>query len=128
MRPAVEKAPVLVVDDEPNVREFVRNVLLRQGYEVLEAKDGVEAYELIERLSGGIQLLVTDVQMPRMDGLTLGKKLSADYPNIGVLYISGFLWKPPRHSPKLHFLPKPFLPDALVRCVRDTVLGREHPR
>jgi CheY-like chemotaxis protein len=119
MSPAVEKRPVLVVDDEPNVRSFVSTILQRQGFEVLEAEDGVEAYELLQRLSGGIQLLVTDVQMPKMDGITLGQKVSADYPSIKVLYISAFVWKPPKHVPKLHFLPKPFLPDALVRCIRD---------
>jgi len=118
MRPAVRKTTVLVVDDETDVREFVRDVLLRQGYEVLEAKDGLEAYELLQRLSGGIRLLVTDVQMPRMDGITLGHKVSADYPSIEVLYVSGFVWKPPKHVPSLHFLPKPFRPDVLVRQVR----------
>jgi CheY-like chemotaxis protein len=119
MHPATEKTTVLVVDDEAAVRAVVRTTLLRQGYEVLEAEDGVAAYELIQRFSGGIQLLVTDIDMPRMDGITLGGKLETDYPNIKVLYISGLLRKPPQRSPNLHLLAKPFLPDALVRCVRD---------
>ena len=119
MRPPSKRKPVLVVDDEPNVRSFVRTVLQRCGYMVLEAEDGVEAYELLKRLSGDIQLLVTDVQMPRMDGMTLGQKLRADYPKIEVLYMSGFVSKPPEHIPGLHFLSKPFRPDVLVRCVQD---------
>jgi len=118
MSPAAEKRPVLVVDDEPNVRSFVSTILQRQGFEVLEAEDGVEAYELLQRLSGGIQLLVTDVQMPKMDGITLGQKVSADYPSVAVLYISGFISKPPKHVPSSHFLLKPFRPDVLVRHVR----------
>ncbi len=118
MRPAAQKNTVLVVDDEADVRSFVREVLLRNGYEVLEAEDGVQAYELLQRLSGGIQLLVTDVQMPKMNGITLGEKVSTDYPAIEVLYISGFVLKPPRHVPSSHFLLKPFLADALVRHVR----------
>ena len=48
----------LVVDDEPEVRKVVRSILLRQGYEVLEAEDGAAAFELLRRLSGGVQLLV----------------------------------------------------------------------
>jgi CheY-like chemotaxis protein len=115
---AAQKNTVLVVDDDAEVREYVRTVLLRQGYEVLEAEDGVQAYELLRRLSGGIQLLVTDVEMPRMDGITLGHKVSADYPNIEVLYISGFVTKPPKHVPSSHFLLKPFRPDVLVRHAR----------
>ena len=119
MRPATEKITVLVVDDQASIRKLVCHLLLGEGYQVLEAEDGMAAYELIQRLSGEIQVLVTDIDMPRMDGITLGNKLRADYPNIEVLYISGLLRKPPQHSPSLHFLSKPFPPDALVRCVRD---------
>ena len=119
MHPAAEKKTVLVVDDEPNVRSFVRTVLLHQGYEVLEAEDGVAAYELLRRLSGEIQLLVTDVQMPRMDGITLGQKLKTEYPNIEVLYISGFVSQPHTQISGRRFLPKPFRSGALIRCVQD---------
>ena len=112
------KKTVLVVDDEPDVRSFVRTVLLRDGYEVLEAEDGLAAYELVERLSGGIDLLVTDVKMPRMDGITLGKKVGTGYPDIGVLYISAYLSEAATQGAGRRFLPKPFRPDALVECVR----------
>ncbi|HXN47345.1 MAG TPA: response regulator [Bryobacteraceae bacterium] len=116
---AVEnKKTVLVVDDEPNVRSFVHSVLARQGYDVLEAEDGLAAYELVERLSGKIELLVTDVKMPRMDGITLGEKVSIGYPGIGVLYISAYISDSPTRGAGRRFLPKPFRPDALVECVR----------
>lgn len=118
MRLAAGKKTALVVDDEPQVCAFVRTILLREGYEVLEAEDGLAAHELLQRLSGGIQLLVADVQMPRMDGITLGLKVSADYPKVVVLYISGFISEPPKHIPSRRFLPKPFAADALVRCIR----------
>ena len=113
-----KKKTVLVVDDEPDVRSFVRAVLVRQGYEVLEAEDGLAAYELLERLSGGIELLVTDVKMPRMDGITLGKKVSSGYPEIEVLYISAYNSEAPTRGRGRRFLPKPFRPDALVECIR----------
>ena len=109
---------MLVVDDEPDVREVVRNILLRQGYEVLEAGDGVRAYELLRRLSGGIQLLVTELQMPRMDGVALGQIVSAQYPNIEVLYMSGSVSETPAQIPPRRFLPKPFRAEALVLCVQ----------
>ncbi len=118
MRSARRKKTVLVVDDEADVRSFVRTVLVRNGYEVLEAEDGVAAYELVERLSGGIKLLVTDVKMPRMDGITLGEKVGAGYPEIGVLYISAYVPDAPTRGAGRRFLPKPFRPEALVECVR----------
>jgi two-component system cell cycle sensor histidine kinase/response regulator CckA len=118
MGSAGKKKTVLVVDDEPDVRSFVRTVLARHGYEVLEAEDGLAAYELVERLPGGIELLVTDVKMPRMDGITLGQKVSSGHPEIGVLYISAYISEAPTHNAGRRFLPKPFRPDALVECVR----------
>jgi two-component system, cell cycle sensor histidine kinase and response regulator CckA len=113
-----DKPTVLVVDDDRQVRVFIRAVLLRQGYEVLEADDGVAAYELLQQLSGRVKLLVTDVQMPRMDGITLGQKVSADYPGLKVLYISGFVSDLRTNIPSDHFLPKPFALDVLVQRVR----------
>ena len=114
-----KRKTVLVVDDEPAVRRLIRAILLRQGYEVLEAEDGLVAYELLERLSGGIHLLITDVEMPRMDGIALGQKVGADYPSIEVLYMSGFISDAPkRHFPSHRFLPKPFAPNVLVQWLR----------
>jgi CheY-like chemotaxis protein len=112
------KKTVLVADDEPTVRGFVRAILLRQGYEVLEAEDGVAAYELLQRHRDGIDALLADVQMPRMDGITLGQKVSAEYPRIKVLYISGYIADPPKHIPSRHFLPKPFAAETLVKFVK----------
>ncbi len=109
---------MLVADSEPEVRRFVRAVLLRKGYEVLEAEDGAAAYELLQRRSGAVQLLVTEVQLPRMDGITLGRKVSADYPNTEVLYVAGFLSEPLTGVPIGRFLPKPFLGGALAHCVQ----------
>ena len=115
---AGKKKTVLVVDDEAAVRAFIRTVLARHGYDVLEAEDGLAAYELVQRLSGRIELLVTDVKMPRMDGITLGEKVTTGYPGIGVLYISAYISEAPTRGAGRRFLPKPFRPDALVACVR----------
>ena len=111
----------LVVDDEPEVRAVVRNVLLRQGYQVLEAEDGVAALDLLQRLSGRVRLLVTEIRVPRMDGITLGHKVNADYPRIEVLYIAGFVAEPPTEIPRHRFLPKPFRSDALAQRIQSLV-------
>ncbi len=84
---------------------------------MLEAEDGQTAYELLKRLPRSVQLVVTDIQMPRMDGVTLGQKLRAEYPTAKVLYMSGYVSEPPMQVPIRRFLSKPFAPDALVRCI-----------
>ena len=118
MGSAGTNSKVLIVDDEADIRSFTRTVLERRGYEVLEADDGIPAYELITRLSGGIQVLVTDIRMPGMDGIALAEKVSAAYPKIKILYISGFASEPPkRRRPGHRFLPKPFVAGELVKCV-----------
>ncbi len=116
--PDKTKKTVLVVDDEPHVRSFVRIVLSRQGYEVLEAEDGVEALEVVEQHADEIEFLVTDVKMPRMDGITLGERIGAGYPAIPVLYMSAYIPSAPKGVPSRRFLTKPFRPDALVNCIR----------
>ena len=112
------KNTVLIVDDEPNVRGFVRRVLLRQGCEILEAKDGIEALELLKRVFGGIQLRITDLDMPRMDGVTLGQKVNADFPDVAVLYMSGIVRGSDMGVANDHFLSKPFRADALIHRVQ----------
>jgi two-component system cell cycle sensor histidine kinase/response regulator CckA len=85
------KAPqVLVVDDEPAVRRFAARALEGEGYEVHTAKDGVEALELVGTLQRGLGLILTDVVMPRLDGVTLLRTLSASYPTLPVILMSGY--------------------------------------
>jgi two-component system cell cycle sensor histidine kinase/response regulator CckA len=79
---------VLVVDDEPQVRSLLRSLLARQGYEVMEAGDGEEALSLCEQ-GGCFDVLLTDVVMPRMDGLQLSERVAAIMPRIRVLFMSG---------------------------------------
>ena len=109
---------VLVVDDERAIRKFVRSVLLRQGYQVMEAEDGLAAYELVQRHSRDIQLLVTDIVMPGMNGIALAAKVRSEYPDVEVLYISGFVSDLLDDIPIEHFLPKPFASADLVQCVQ----------
>ena len=81
---------VLVVDDEPAIGELVVRRLERKGYRVLTAHDGQEALEVVARHTGRIDLMVTDVVMPRMDGFALEGHLTAEFPSLKVLFMTGY--------------------------------------
>ncbi|HKY21459.1 MAG TPA: response regulator [Vicinamibacterales bacterium] len=113
---------VLVVEDEPGVRELVRKVLERHGYVVLLAASPHEALETAQRHDGPIHLLATDVVMPEMSGQALARQVAGSRPQMRVLYMSGYTDNAIVHHGVLHpdtpFLQKPFTPQALARKVR----------
>jgi two-component system cell cycle sensor histidine kinase/response regulator CckA len=114
---------ILLVEDEPAVRDLAARVLRSQGYAVLEAGNGVEALILVEQeQSTRIDLLLTDVVMPRMGGAALAERLSALRPGIKVLFTSGYTEDSMLHDGQLaagtYFLHKPFSPSALAQKVR----------
>jgi DNA-binding NtrC family response regulator len=80
---------ILVVDDEPRIRSLVKSVLERHGHRIIEASDGVEALRVWERSPESVDLLLTDIVMPGMDGLDLAQHLSSRSPRVRVLYMSG---------------------------------------
>ena len=116
---------VLVVEDEEIVRELVCEVLEHQGYNILCARDGIEALNLAEDYDGEIHLLVTDVIMPHMNGHELASKLSALRPDMKVLYVSGYsdndIGDHGTLDPRYELLQKPFTPQTLARKVRDVI-------
>jgi PAS domain S-box-containing protein len=122
---------VLLVEDEEAVRLFAASVLRRQGYEVLEAHNGLHAIELLERTESKVRLIVTDVVMPEMGGPALVAKLQGLHPELPVLYMSGYAERAVVHNglvkSKQAFLQKPFTPIVLARKVRE-VLDRATPR
>jgi PAS domain S-box-containing protein len=116
---------VLVVEDEESVRGLARDVLLRQGYTVLEAANGDEALRISETHAAAIHLLLTDVIMPGMGGRELAGRLTATRPETKVLYTSGYaddaaLQQGPSASGPA-FLEKPFTATALARKVREVL-------
>jgi CheY-like chemotaxis protein len=116
---------VLLADDEDIVRGVVRETLERFGYEVLEAADGPEALEVAERHDGQIDLLLTDVRMPRMNGVELAGRLRATQPHLRVLFMSGLaedeVARELEQRPGVHFVDKPMTPTALLQRVREAL-------
>ena len=118
---------VLVVDDEPGVRDLVCRTLRDSGYRTVEAAHGGEALEIIEGPEP-IDLIVTDVVMPGMDGRELGRRLSQSRPTLPILYMSAYdvndIFR--RGSPRTSapFLQKPFPPDHLISSVEQLLQRR----
>ncbi|HEY0303761.1 MAG TPA: PAS domain S-box protein, partial [Longimicrobiales bacterium] len=117
---------ILVAEDETAVRALTCRILRKQGYQVLEARDGREAVEVAEEYAGDIHLLVTDVIMPNVGGRELSEKLVRLKPHVKVLFMSGYtddqlLQRGVLQSGTGNFLEKPFTPDALARKVREVL-------
>ena len=112
---------ILIVDDEDPVREFVRDALESEGYTILDTADPLEARRIATTQT--VHLLLTDVVMPRMNGLELADRVEAASPTTKVLMMSGFMTPPMKASGRT-ILSKPFSIDALLNAVRDALSGR----
>jgi len=111
---AIEHGRVaLVVEDDPVVRSMAARGLREAGYVVLEAMNGRAALEQIPAHAGRLDVVITDIGMPEMDGHDLAHWLSRERPDLPVIFISGY----GDPEPKVPFLQKPFAPDVLVRRV-----------
>jgi CheY-like chemotaxis protein len=118
---------LLVVDDDPDVRDLTAEILRERGYRILEAGSGEEAVRLATDYPRPIHLLLTDVLMPRMDGPTLAQQLCQRRPGLKVLYMTGYsgraLAAPDGELPRgTEVLSKPFTFNDLTDRVR-SVLG-----
>jgi two-component system cell cycle sensor histidine kinase/response regulator CckA len=118
---------VLLVEDEDVVRNFAARALARQGYEVLEAGTGVEALEVMERERGKVDIVVSDVIMPEMDGPTLLKELRKTNPGLKFIFVSGYpddaFKKSLDEDEAYSFLPKPFTLSQLAARVKEQLGG-----
>jgi PAS domain S-box-containing protein len=116
---------VLIAEDEDGVRKVVRQMLEKQGYTVLTANGGHEAIQICRSHGGPLQLLITDVVMPRMSGRELADRVRAMRPEIRVLFVSGYTDSAIVHEgeldPGTDLLMKPFTPEQLAAKVRDVL-------
>lgn len=114
---------ILVIEDDEGVRQVVRRYLEGDGYRVLEAEDGQSGLDLIETHQGSLDLVLTDVDMPRIDGVTVAEVLAVLRPLLGVICMSGGLdesrWNERVELRPEAFLPKPFTPEELARVIGD---------
>ena len=118
---------VLVADDEPSTLALVSSHVRSRGYKVLEAKSGEAALELIQTADGPIDLLITDVVMPNMDGPALVREVREIHPDMKVIFISGYTEDAFRQrldtDSDIHFLPKPFSLKQLAGKVKEVISG-----
>jgi len=113
---------LLLVDDSAPLRKMTREILSRKGYSVMEAADGIQAWELSKSYDGKIHLLITDIVMPRMGGTQLAEHIMQERPDIAVIFLSGYAadkYPLPDHAPgRIATLEKPCSIDAFLRAVR----------
>jgi two-component system, NtrC family, sensor kinase len=129
--PAVALTTILVVEDEPGVREFICTILKSRSYRVLEAVDGVDALKVWARHRDEVTLLFTDLVMPNgLSGRGLADKLQSERPDLKIVYASGYSaeaiganWL---QAPGVEFLPKPFTAAGIIKAV-STVLSAKNP-
>jgi PAS domain S-box-containing protein len=130
-RPDHGQETILLVEDETHLRRLARQYLETQGYKILEAEDGAAALQIVDGHQGTIDLLLTDVIMPGMNGRVLATNIAKLLPNIRVLYMSGYTENAIGHDGTLdagvNLLQKPFSLPALKDRVREVLESEPTP-
>ena len=120
---------ILVVEDEAALRRLICHSLEKRNYTVFSAKDGIDGLDVFRQHCRDIQLVITDLMMPRMDGLDLKQQIEALRTGVKFLFMSGYAEETvERHNGSLQgcaFLEKPFLPEELAHKVHSLIAG-EH--
>ncbi len=120
-------ATILLVEDEEAVRAFAARALASRGYTVHEASSGTEALEVMAETDGSVDLVVSDVVMPEMDGPSLLRELRKTRPDLKIIFVSGYaeeaFAKNLPENEKFHFLPKPFSLKQLATTVKQVLAG-----
>lgn len=121
-------ATILVVDDDPAVLRLAATVLERAGHRVMRASNGVEALLVYESYASHLDLVLSDIDMPELDGLELAARIHAVHPKSRILLMSGGLRpRPGTVPPRYPLLNKPFLPQDLLAAVKSVCEGRAGP-
>ncbi len=119
------KGTILLVEDEDAVRTFAARALATRGYDVLQADSGEAAIAIVDGHKGRIDLIVSDVVMPNMDGPTMIKALKGKLPGVKIIFVSGYaedaFEKSLDPDQEFHFLPKPFSLKQLAAAVKEVI-------
>ncbi len=111
----------LIVDDEPSIRAYLREILQREGIESLEADNAAEALRIIQKLGGRLDLIVSDIEMPgEMDGIDLAYCVRNSFPAIPVVLISGYadVESVEQAAANFEFIQKPFVSETILMAVK----------
>lgn len=125
-----EREHVLIVDDDPSVLWLTRRILAEAGFRTTSASDGLDALEKVQQRPRAFHAVVSDIVMPKLDGVGLLRRLSRVRPSLPVVLMSGYA--PPELRARgfdapCAVLPKPYDPDALVEVVRACIDGWSPP-
>lgn len=116
---------ILLVDDDDSVREVIRQILEIFDYSVLVASDAGQAIEVARNHASSIELLISDVVMPGMNGMKLYQHLLVQMPSLKAIFMSGYAMTPPGLGEQaelaVHYMQKPFRPNALLETIRTIV-------
>jgi len=125
--PRRESATVLIVEDDQRVRAVLKEALSVKGFGVLEAGHGVAALQVLEQHPARVDVILTDVVMPEMNGQELGARVLAMRPDMKIIYMSGFSDNQDLRTEvveqKSLFIQKPFTPQQLVQKLREVLAG-----
>ena len=120
---------VLIADDEESMRALVARAIAMDGHEIVTAEDGAEALDILTRDNGAFDLLLTDIQMPVMDGIALALAVARDYPRLVILLMTGFADQRERASGLdaiVHdVITKPFAVADIRTAVADALASRK---
>lgn len=119
------KGTILLVEDEAPVRAFSASALQNKGYTVLEAESGQQALEIVKEKGNEIELIISDVIMPGINGTAMVEEVHKTYPNLPVIFISGYAEdvfdEHNKNSKEFNFLPKPYTLKQLAMKVKDVL-------
>jgi len=79
----------LVVDDDPSIRRYITTILQQEDFQTIEAGDGVQGRQIVQELGEGLDLIITDVQMPNRDGLSFAHAVKESFPEVPIILVSG---------------------------------------
>ena len=116
---------ILLVEDQEMVRDLVTEILEEEGFKVITAYNGLNALKVTKEYTGSIDLMLTDVIMPEMNGRELAKKIEVEKPELKIIFMSGYTGEEMRNrgvlEPETNFIQKPFSPDSLIEKIREVL-------